>query len=342
MTGASPSRTADTELVLHIGTPKTGTTYLQGILSQNRAQLAKHGWSYPGRRVNQQHAIYGLCGSDIYYLSDTSRYEPIGEQLLARLTASPTPRTLWSAEVLSQLDDMGLERLLRLTGAPSRVLMTVRGLHALLPSSWQQLLKTGHTETLTDYVDRLEAHRNDRSTREWLGYAFGDVVRRWSQFAPVHVVVVPSRSAGPERLWHLFREAADLPELADLSVHPEGANVSLSTEAAEVLRRLSGELGRHGRKRAQALRQQYLRQAVFPLADGDGGTRITLPPETHDRVRRWNEQELEEVSRFAAAVHGDLADAGFRPHPQQDSSPAVVADVTARQLAALLVEGDWR
>lgn len=336
--GASPP-SARSDLVLHIGTPKTGTTYLQGILSQNRVRLADLGWSYPGRRLNQQHAVYGICGSDIYYLSDTRRYEGLGEQLLARLASAATPRTLWSAEVLAQLDDAGLERLLRRTGAPERVVMTVRGLHALLPSSWQQLLKTGHTETLAGYIDRLEARRGDRASREWLGYAFGDVVRRWSRYAPVHVVVVPSRSDEPDRLWHLFRTAASLPEVVDLSVEPEEANVSLSVEAAEVLRRLSGELAQHGRPQAQALRQQYLREAVFPLADSDGGTRITLPPETHDRVRRWNEQELEEVACHATAVHGDLADAAFRPRGQQASSPDAVAGVAARQLAALLAQG---
>src|SRR5690625_538425 len=192
MSNATTSAGADARLVLHIGTPKTGTTYLQGILAQNRAELAKTGWSYPGRRVNQQHAVYGICGSDIYYLSDTSQYQVVGERLLARLATPRIPRTLWSAEVLSQLDEGGVKRLLRQTGTPDKVVITVRGLHALLPSMWQQLLKTGRTETLVEYVDRLDEHRGDRSTQPWIGYAFGDVVRRWSQHAPVHVVVFHS------------------------------------------------------------------------------------------------------------------------------------------------------
>ena len=37
-----------TRVYLHIGAPKTGTTYLQEVLFTNRARLAEHGVLYPG------------------------------------------------------------------------------------------------------------------------------------------------------------------------------------------------------------------------------------------------------------------------------------------------------
>jgi hypothetical protein len=37
-----------TRVYLHIGAPKTGTTYLQEVLFRNRARLAEHGVLYPG------------------------------------------------------------------------------------------------------------------------------------------------------------------------------------------------------------------------------------------------------------------------------------------------------
>ena len=37
---------------LHVGTPKTGTSYLQHVLYHNRRTLQRHGISYPARRFD--------------------------------------------------------------------------------------------------------------------------------------------------------------------------------------------------------------------------------------------------------------------------------------------------
>lgn len=43
---------------LHIGSYKTGTTYIQEIFHNNREGLKKQGFLYPGRRVNHHHLIF--------------------------------------------------------------------------------------------------------------------------------------------------------------------------------------------------------------------------------------------------------------------------------------------
>src|SRR3712207_6633203 len=39
-------------VLLHVGTPKTGTTYLQDVLFRNRDVLATHGITYPATRFD--------------------------------------------------------------------------------------------------------------------------------------------------------------------------------------------------------------------------------------------------------------------------------------------------
>ena len=46
-------------VLLHIGTPKTGTSYLQDVLFQNRSRLLKQDVSYPADRFDA-HFLAGL------------------------------------------------------------------------------------------------------------------------------------------------------------------------------------------------------------------------------------------------------------------------------------------
>src|SRR3954452_7154638 len=45
--GSEPGSAASTTAVLHIGAPKTGTTFVQQVLWHNRARLAEKGVDYP-------------------------------------------------------------------------------------------------------------------------------------------------------------------------------------------------------------------------------------------------------------------------------------------------------
>lgn len=40
------------KIILHVGTPKTGTSYLQDVLHRNGRVLAEHGILYPGNRFD--------------------------------------------------------------------------------------------------------------------------------------------------------------------------------------------------------------------------------------------------------------------------------------------------
>ncbi|TNC44207.1 sulfotransferase domain-containing protein [Rubellimicrobium rubrum] len=61
---AKPGRTVS-QVVIHAGIHRTGTTSLQQFLSGNRTALAAEGVSYPGGRVHHQHLAWGLRRGEI-------------------------------------------------------------------------------------------------------------------------------------------------------------------------------------------------------------------------------------------------------------------------------------
>jgi len=50
------------DVYLHVGPPKTGTTYLQDVLWQNQARLGELGVTVPGRQVDHFQAALDLRG----------------------------------------------------------------------------------------------------------------------------------------------------------------------------------------------------------------------------------------------------------------------------------------
>ncbi|GAB3847377.1 hypothetical protein [Nesterenkonia populi] len=327
--------------VVHIGTQKTGTTFIQGILSQNRPELVEAGWRYPGARLNQQHAVYGLFGDSIEHIKDASIYSRIGADLQDKVHSNlqGDRNVIISSEILSELDDNAVDEFVNKLGRPSRVVLTLRGLHSLLPSIWQQSLKTGSTEALPDMIARAMSQASNPD-KAWRAYAFGEVVRRWARWAPVHVVVVPGRgSKGGATLWDLFRDAAGLPEVTQTTVPDSASNLSLSHESAQLMRQMNCEVkaGRISKEEAEGMRKAYLNMVVFPLAGGaDGGSRITLPSEFKDDVARWNEEQLQILQGSASSIHGSLEDARWMP----DKAPVIVDGeikrVAAKQLMHIL------
>ena len=77
-------------LLLHIGTMKTGTTYLQHAMADQRSRLTELGWAYPaygGREMsfNQQWAVYDAFPTLIPWVTATeSRPGGAGETMVAR------------------------------------------------------------------------------------------------------------------------------------------------------------------------------------------------------------------------------------------------------------------
>lgn len=100
-----------TRTVLHIGPPKTGSTYLQGILWNNRAALAGQGLLYPATHDNEHFlAAYDVQGGAFVH-GDLPEADGTWSRLVARVREQPG-RSVVSHEILAPSRPEHVERIL--------------------------------------------------------------------------------------------------------------------------------------------------------------------------------------------------------------------------------------
>jgi len=330
------------ELVLHIGQMKSGTTYIQRVLANNRDSLRTVGWTYPGRRENQQHAVYGLCGRDIFWVSEVkAEWSRLAEALVRSVTRAEE-RSVVSAEALSVLSSEGIARAITKLGRPRSVLITVRNLQLTLPSAWQQWVKSRYTGSIGDFFRQLSKDRPSLGGH-WRTYAFGEVVKRWAEHAPVTAIVVPPMSAGgPSALWGLFSEAAGLPAYVDTGVNPEDANISVNMETTEVLRAMNAAMASADLPDDQMVRlkNSYLREFVAPSAHPPRGTPVRPPADFSQALDEWNREELDKLRKNAAGLTGDISHLEFYRGSYGDANGGEISPI-ALELARQYI-GFWR
>ncbi len=229
-----------TDLVFHIGMMKTATTYLQNILNDNRAALAAQGWCYPGEQLNQQRIFYEICGGDIDWVDHPPRNSRRTAMLRKALSDKSVNRIV-SAEALANLEDRGIARLFTLVPHPTRVVITIRPFSRIVPSAWQQVLKTGYKFSLEEFAERFISEFREMRGTLFRTYAFGEAAQRWhaETGAPVSILKVAGARNNENQIWHDFRRATGLPDIDLAPPVLEKSNVSLSAGACEIVRRFN-------------------------------------------------------------------------------------------------------
>ena len=325
------------EFVLHVGTMKTGTTYIQSILSQNKDFLAENGWLYPGKRFNQQHACYGICGPNIYWVKKGGREFRAAGRSLIEETNTWSGNIVVSAEALSTLSESGIEAFLSRIRKPTRIVFTIRPLWMLIPSAWQQMIKSGHSVSFKRFLDdRLKARWDDSSAPLPLTYGYGRSILRWGQVSGVPVDVIeslPSKSRSSE-LWDTFQDLCGLPNVPVKEVPSVDENRSISRESAEILAQVNRLI--KGNLNADHLRRVYLREVLFPLASRGVGSKTSIPPGYVDLINQWNDEEMA-LARKGAAQIRTLGDEAARHYKAGDVPANMnVREVMAQQIVAML------
>lgn len=334
-------------VLLHVGAPKSGTTFVQSRLSRNAATLAEHGVLVPRGEPGDrpQHlvvrAALDLTGVRLNRGRDfTDGYWP---RLVERVAAHDGT-TVVSHEAFVRADDDAARRAIAELGAGAElhVVYTARDLGRSLVSGWLEGLKHGGTDSLDVHLGRARDHDLPLRT----AFDVPTLLGRWLAHLPaerVHVVTVPPPGADRGLLWTRFLSVGGLDE-AWAPLEARAANESVGVAEAQVLRALNGALG--GRSRRGRSLHPLVRDVVAGALAGRPTARVELPPAHHPWVsddaaatRTWLE---------ASGVHlvGDLADleppAVSTTYVDPDvPHPDVVAAAVAA-LAAVVIEAHRR
>lgn len=309
-------------VVLHVGLPKTGTTFLQGLLGANREQLRAGGVLYPELRPGAMfHGAVEIRGSAAKFGLRADLVAGTWSALCEQARAHDGTTILGHEVLAGATRDQVRAALEPLAGLDVHVVVTARDLGRQAVAHWQEEVKLGATwsfaeleatELRADPGPDLERglgpdDGGDRP-RFWHAQDFADCLRRWTSDLPVgraHLVVLPPPGTASTELWARFAEAAGVdPALAQ--VPPEAANPSLGVAEIALLREVNARL--EGRLDRPAYLRTVKREYAEAVLARRSGPRPRTPYDLGEVLGTATTAWVRQAQEAAVVVHGSLDD----------------------------------
>jgi hypothetical protein len=232
-------------VVLHVGTMKSGTTFLQNVVAANREPLRAQGLSFVGRRWRDQ--IEAAQDAIEHGARTQPALAPDGPWARIVREVEEWPGTaLFSVEFFGARKVEKIEQIVgSFRGTDVTVVITVRDLARTIPSMWQESVQNGGTATWEEYLRAVHAEDRDDKLSDsfWRQHAVAGMARRWAKVVGTgNVVLVTAPPPGASRtlLWERYCQVLGVdPASCSLDVT---ANPSLGLASTLVLRALNEEL----------------------------------------------------------------------------------------------------
>ena len=233
---------------VHIGEPKTGTSFLQHALWRNRAQLAAQGVVLPGYSYGG-HARASQDLREVRWQAGDPADPWIGEwDVLTGQALRTRDAAVISNELLAACNARQADRAVQsLLPAQVHIVVTVRDFATLLPAEWQEAVKCRGIVPWEQWLAGVigAAPDPDRRRRLWFWTVHDTlaILALWSRHIPsdqVHVITLPPQG-GTNELWLRFASALGI-ESGTIDLPQGRANSSLGLAEAEFLRRLNEAL----------------------------------------------------------------------------------------------------
>jgi hypothetical protein len=335
---AGPPAAAPPRAFVHIGAPKTGTTYVQSVLWANREQLAADGVLYPYEHEKQHFPAMldlrerGWGGHPPGYWRGT------WDSVAHRAATWAGHTSILSNEILGGASKAQVRRLVdTLAPAEVHVIFTMRDLARQLVSDWQEHIKHKHTVTLEDFVDDLIEHGHDAQPpfgeMFWGLHDADHVLRRWSQVVPahrIHLITLPPPGGPSGMLWQRYCQVTGLdPDRYSLDV--KRSNTSLGRAEAEVVRRVNTRV-------QQVSPQHYdplVRMRLTGHALNGSGGRIVLPAGRMSWVQERSRDLVGALSDCGYDVVGDLEE--LMPRPEDHEGYVATDDIKSNDMLPVAI-----
>lgn len=301
------------DLIVHVGTGKTGTTSVQHFMNLNRHVLAESGFLYPTTPGKSRHAKFTLFLTPDDELDSQPVWHRLGfedpgrfrrrfrRQLLDEIAESGLPRVVLSEETIFK-SSMGtlkhLRRFSRRHARSLRIVVYLRRQDDHLVSRYQQSVKAGHVRRLSD----PELLRDFSPVYDYAG-----------RLALLEEVLEPDQVVVRrfERdaflggsLFGDFLSAVGAGASLETVPPPEERNVSLDADAVEFLRLFNLHRVREEGARAGMIDNRRIR--LILAAESQGPT-LTLPePMLEEFMARWEPGNREVARRYLGDEDGVL------------------------------------
>jgi hypothetical protein len=343
---------SDQVVYLHVGAPKTGTTFVQDRLFRNRESLRDHGILYPADRFDAQF-VAALDLEELSWGGLGERAKGAWDALAASVRDWPGTAII-SHEILAAANPEQVRRALdSLAPAEVHIVYSARDLARQIPAEWQEGVKHQRVESFDRFLRLDVGYGRGTTERTWFWSVqdWPDVLSRWSPGIPperVHLVTVPPSGAPPDLLWGRFCELFAIdPEWC--SADSDRMNSSLGAAETRLLRDLNRRVKGHlTNPQYRSLVRELLAHNV--LARREDSSRVVVNDRTRLMARELTERWIREVTARGYDVIGDLDEVrlvgpetgeGSAAPDQQDPDhpdPRDVYDASLDAIQALLVD----
>lgn len=326
-------------VVLHIGAPKTGTTYLQSLMRANRPGLADAGVVLPGdawvHQVRGVRDVMGLGGDD-YQRSLSAGMWP---RLTDEVHDLRTGTAVISMEFMCFADETAATRIVEsFPDHDVHVVLTVRDARRTIPAQWQTHCTNMGRITWARFVrGAREAITFDGEPTTGAARRFKknqDIPRMLDVWTPLvgrgklHVVTVPPSGGDPRLLWQRFAQVLGV-DPAVCAHQPKHTNTSLGHPSAELIRRLNVRVGRVLRREYDPVIKNGLgRDTLAPVAKTE--LAIALHRPGLDLGATSNAHVRQAILAHRVPVIGNLTD--LPDGPAGDDAPERLSRPTPEQM----------
>ncbi len=340
--------TGTRKVLVHVGAPKTGTSFVQDLLFTNRHALAAQGILYPADRFD----AHFLAALDLMELQwGGLEKQAVGAwDRLAEQVRDWDGTVIISHEILATASPAHVRRAFDSFGdAEIHLLLSARDLVRQIPAEWQENVKHRRVVGYRDYLDKIT---NPARTGKLAAWFWGvqevpDILERWGSTLPperVHLVTVPRPGAPRGLLWERFAQVFGI-DPAAYTASSGRANPSLGVPETALIRRINERV--NNGVLANEDYRQFVRELLAhqSLSARSGSPRLALP----DDVRAWavdlSETWIDVLAARGYDVVGTLDD--LRPEPvdqdvafadPDDPDEADVTDAAMESIVVLLGE----
>lgn len=331
----TPGSRSASRVFLHVGLPKTATTYLQTILWSNREVLEGQGVRLPGRaRHEHLWASRAIRESAAQLQRRGEQQRGAWNRLRDDVAAWPRTSIISHEFFAAASAEQAAEAIADLAPTEVHLVVTAREPLGLFTASWQESIKNRDTTPMADYS--REVSDNPTAIWNWRTLDVRLVLERWAASLPperVHVLPLPGADAPRRLIWDRFAGLVGIdPDSVDLG--GSFPNESMGVVEAETLRRINHHLDgfRSAIDRGTYIRTFLADERLVPRR----GERFWPAPDQVEEARVRGRDAVAYIAERGFDVIGDL-DALLVPEELPERRiPSSVTDAEVAEVAVAL------
>ena len=231
------------KVFLHIGLPKTGTTYLQTVMWADRERMRAQGVLLPGRERRDHLWSTRIIREDPNLATYEERVRESWGVLKQEIAAWPGTALISHEFFAGAAPEQAARMVAELAPAEVHLVVTAREPVGLYSGGWQESLKNRDSRTMTEFAE-AEVSESSMSVWNWRTLDVRLVLERWAPTVPaerVHVLPLPPPGSPRTLLWQRFAGLVGL-DADSFDLSATFPNESMGVAEAETLRRINDHL----------------------------------------------------------------------------------------------------